>query len=348
MHSTIADFVDTSTEETLIYLQQPLQNHNGGRIEFGADGYLYISLGDGGGSGDPFNNSQSMNTMLGKMLRIDVDNPSGGKNYGIPPSNPFANSTVPEIYALGLRNAWKFSIDPVTQNIWAADVGQNRIEEIDIITSGANYGWRIVEGTQCYNPSTNCNITGLTPPVFQYTQANNNRSITGGFVYRGSVLRDLIGKYVYGDYVSGRIWYLDTLPGGVYRDNLLISAGFNLATFGIDNQSELYAASYTSSGRLFKLVNPLFSSIKKGLGNAGLQISTDQMPLNAGSAIIKFDIMSDATLSIHTLRGEEVYTADLKADDKKHQLPAKLLKQGMHIASLSNSNGAVSMKIVVE
>jgi glucose/arabinose dehydrogenase len=251
-----ANEADPLSELILFTQAQPYSNHNGGKLAFGTDGFLYISLGDGGSAGDPQNYAQNLSSLLGKILRLDVNQSSGSLNYSIPESNPLRNNTQgyrEEIYAYGLRNVWKFSIDQSTNTIWAADVGQGNREEIDIITNGGNYGWRLMEGTLCYNPSTNCNTGNLILPIFEYPHTDNNRSITGGYVYRGVQIPEWQGHYIYGDYISGRIWKLE------YSNNTATNAFLNLAgglisSFGEDHNGELYVVRYSTSntGRIFR------------------------------------------------------------------------------------------------
>jgi len=247
-----ADVADPGSELILLELLQPYPNHNGGQIAFGTDGYLYIAFGDGGSGGDPQGNGQNRSTLLGTIARIDVDNPSGQLNYGIPPDNPFAGNTSgyrEEIFAYGLRNPWRFSIDFATGRIWAADVGQDRIEEIDIIEKGRNYGWRITEGTLCYNPSTGCDTSGLTMPIWEYGRSLGN-SATGGYVYRGSAVPGLAGKYVYGDFGSGRIWALTYDGTNAPANEELLQSGLLVSSFGLDERNELYILGY-DSGRVY-------------------------------------------------------------------------------------------------
>ena len=179
-------------EQTLMVIPQPYSNHNGGMVAFGPDGYLYIATGDGGAGGDPGNRGQSPDTLLGKMLRIDVDR---GEPYGIPPDNPFAGQqNGREIFALGFRNPWRFSFDRQTGRLWAADVGQNRWEEIDVVEAGNNYGWRVMEGAHCFQPSRGCLTAGLTLPVAEYRNESPSCAVTGGYVYRGNTHRLLAGQ----------------------------------------------------------------------------------------------------------------------------------------------------------
>jgi glucose/arabinose dehydrogenase len=240
-----------NSEEILIEQNQPYSNHNGGQIVFGPDGYLYISFGDGGSAGDPENRAQDLTQMLGKIIRIDVNISENGKNYGIPIDNPFkANSFgyLEEIFAYGLRNTWRFSFDS-TGKLWAADVGQNLWEEIDIIEKGGNYGWHVMEGFHCYNPNSHCDQSGLTMPVWEYGHnSDGGYSITGGFVYELENPKDLKGKYIYADYVSGKIWSFDLSSNS---NNLVANFNGQISTFGMDKNKNLFFADY-SSGYIYK------------------------------------------------------------------------------------------------
>ncbi|KAB2909140.1 MAG: PQQ-dependent sugar dehydrogenase [Ignavibacteriales bacterium] len=254
---TNPDSAMKSTELVLLTYNQPYTNHNGGQVAFGPDGYLYIGAGDGGSGGDPQGNGQNKAVFLAKILRIDVNNTSSGKNYAIPPDNPFAGNTQgwkEEIYAYGMRNPWRFSFDPKTNLLWVADVGQNEWEEINIVEKGGNYGWRIMEGFHCYNPSSNCDTTGLKLPIWEYRHNSaGGYSITGGFVYRGNKNPRLYGKYIYGDYVSKRIWALSYTPGQPVQNEVLVNnAGFSITSFGEDTYRNLYIIDY--SGKIWKFV----------------------------------------------------------------------------------------------
>jgi glucose/arabinose dehydrogenase len=256
--ATDPDSADRASELILLTVDQTADNHNGGNVRFGPDQYLYLTFGDGGGGGDYLNNSQSRGTLLGKILRIDVNSPSNGKNYSIPPSNPYAGNTAgmrEEIYAYGFRNPWKISFDRSTGTLWAGDVGQNLWEEIDTIRAGGNYGWHIMEGNICFEPSSGCDTTGLTMPLWVYYHSGGNKSITGGYVYRGSALPGLYGKYIYGDYGSGNIWALSFDANGAPVNQLIIHAPVLISAFGEDRDGELYVVSYFT-GRLLKLQQP--------------------------------------------------------------------------------------------
>jgi uncharacterized repeat protein (TIGR03806 family) len=239
------------SEQILLTVNQPYDNHNGGQLAFGPDGFLYIGLGDGGSGGDPQGNGQKLGTLLGKILRLDVGTPDA--SYRVPADNPFVGQTGRrgEIWAYGLRNPWRFSFDPRDGALWAADVGQNAVEEVDLIERGKNYGWNIMEGDRCFNPSSGCDRTGLVLPAFAYPQTEG-KSVTGGFVYRGAAMPELVGTYIFGDYVSGTIWGLRRAFDGSYARTRLADSGKALSGFGLDADGEIYALDYRSGG-VFRL-----------------------------------------------------------------------------------------------
>jgi hypothetical protein len=219
---------------------------------FGQDGFLYIGMGDGGSGGDPGNRAQNPNELLGKILRIDVNNPSGGNNYGIPAGNPYiGGGGLPEIFCIGMRNPWRFSQDPLTGIIYCGDVGQGTWEEVDILQVGKNYGWRILEGTHCYIPSSNCDTTGKTMPITEYNHTLGRCSITGGYVYRSTWVPILTGRYIYGDYCSKQIYKLLYQNGVVTEQELVTSAPSFINSFGTDQLNELYTL--CSDGNIYKL-----------------------------------------------------------------------------------------------
>jgi len=233
----LADHIDPASERILLTIDQPYPNHNGGQLLFGPDGMLYIGMGDGGAANDPQNRAQNTNELLGKILRIDVNTPDG---YRVPEDNPFVNraGARPEIWALGLRNPWRMSFDRQIGVLWAADVGQDAWEEIDIIVKGGNYGWRLYEGSHPFimqDPLP----ANLIMPIKQYSH-RLGLSITGGYVYRGRRIPALAGWYVYGDYSSGRIWGLKYEDGRLLADEQLLHTRTQPASFGEDADGELY------------------------------------------------------------------------------------------------------------
>ena len=245
---------DLNSEQVLLTYAQPFDNHNGGKLAFGNDGYLYIASGDGGSGGDPRNYAQNRQQLLGKIIRIDVNSTSNNLLYAIPADNPYKNNSEgfrEEIYAYGLRNPWRFSFDRPTGTLWAGDVGQGNVEEISIIKKGGNYGWKIREGNTCYG-AANCAVTGLEEPIWTYPlNAENGRSVTGGYVCHDKNLAGLEGKYIFGDYVSGNIWALTFNNNAAVKNELIIKAADNIAAFGEDSQQGLYVLGHTS-GKIYK------------------------------------------------------------------------------------------------
>jgi glucose/arabinose dehydrogenase len=236
---------DPASERDILFVDQPFSNHNGGDLVFGPDGYLYIGLGDGGSGGDPFGNGQSLTTLLGKMLRI-APTPGGSAPYAIPPDNPFVDRSGarPEIWAYGLRNPWRYSFDRETGDLWIGDVGQNAWEEIDRQPAGTpggrNYGWNALEGTHPYQGTA---PPDAVPPVYEYPHATGGCAVTGGYVYRGSAIPDLVGGYVFADFCLGRIKAMRLRPG---QDPQVVDLGVtepSLASFGQDDAGELYVLS---------------------------------------------------------------------------------------------------------
>lgn len=247
------DAAETGSEHVLLTFEQPYSNHNGGQVSFGPDGYLYIAVGDGGSGGDPHDHGQDRTTLLGTILRIDVNKLQNGKQYGIPADNPFAknnNGYREEIYAYGLRNPWRFSFDSENGQLWTGDVGQNAYEEIDIIEKGGNYGWNTMEGNHCFEPKNGCERSGLKMPVHEYSRGEGI-SVTGGFVYRGPSLEGLRGKYIYADYATRRVWALDNAESGKPVNTLLFEADFNISSFGVDQNRELYLCGF--DGKIYKI-----------------------------------------------------------------------------------------------
>jgi glucose/arabinose dehydrogenase len=248
--ATDPDSADPSSESILLRIHQPFANHNGGDLAFGPDGYLYLGFGDGGSGGDPQGNGQRLNTLLGKLLRIDVR----GDSYAVPPDNPFAGRTDarPEIWAYGLRNPWRFSFDRETGDLYIGDVGQDAYEEIDVqpagVPGGRNYGWNLLEGL---HPFAGGDPGGLTPPVAEYGHTGGNCSVTGGYVYRGGGIPALVGTYLFGDYCTGTTWVLRRFSDGWLAAEW-IGMGISISSFGEDESGELYVLDY-KGGEAFRL-----------------------------------------------------------------------------------------------
>lgn len=242
-----------TSERILLEIEQPYANHNGGRLEFGPDGYLYIALGDGGWRGDPWRHGQNGRTLLGSILRIDVRPDKNGRPYSIPHDNP-QGEWAPEVFAIGMRNPWKFSFAPDGRLI-VADVGQDKYEEVSIVHKGGNYGWNIREGFHCYEPPQACRTTDLIDPIYEYSH-DEGKSITGGFVYTGSAIPSLRGRYVFADFVSGWMRAI-TLPREGRAEAIELGKwSILIATFGRSGDGELYVADF-GKGTIFKLIGQI-------------------------------------------------------------------------------------------
>lgn len=328
---------DPSTEKIMLSIEKPFTNHNGGSIHFGADGYLYISTGDGGSGGDPNNNGQNKNSLLGKLLRIDVNTTAA---YGIPPTNPFVGvDGADEVWSYGLRNGWKYSFDRTTNNIWIADVGQNLIEEINRVpatTPAVNYGWRCYEGNDPYNTAGCANASTMTFPVVDYDHSGGKCSITGGYVYRGNLYPDLTGKYVFADYCSTQIGILDNTTitwSSAFTNN-------NFTTFGEDNGKQLYVAA--QNGKIFKVkTNTLAVS---DVDKSPIQIT----PIPAKDFIYLKNII-DKNLSVEILdiSGRVILNATVADNDKS--IDVTTLKSGNYILVLKKDDiKLMSQKIIKE
>jgi len=261
-HDVVAEFratssthADAASRRQILAVSDPYPNHNGGMLAFGRDGYLYIAMGDGGSQGDPHNNAQNLGSLLGKILRIDVNH---GSPYQSPASNPFVHRSGArhEIWDYGLRNPWRYSFDRQTHGLFIGDVGQNNYEEIDVEHAGSgghNYGWRVMEGKHCYNPPSGCNRSGKVLPIVEYTHAGGNCAIVGGYVYRGSKYSHLRGAYFYSDNCSGRIWAMDADAAlrGTARTRLVMDTSLAVSSFGEDAAGELFVCDL--SGTIYRL-----------------------------------------------------------------------------------------------
>jgi glucose/arabinose dehydrogenase len=247
---------DPNSASVILQVDQPFANHNGGQLQFGPDGMLYVGMGDGGSGGDPGNRAQNLNELLGKLLRIDVDH---GLPYTVPADNPFVGMSGRrgEIWAYGLRNPWRFTFDRATGDLFIADVGQNQFEEINWTPAssrgGENYGWRLMEANHCFNPSSNCNDGSLTLPVLEYGRSDGC-SVTGGYRYRGGIYPSLQGVYFYGDLCTGTIWGATRGADGAWQTTELFESQLTITSFGEDEGGEVYVVGY--NGTIFRIEGP--------------------------------------------------------------------------------------------
>jgi glucose/arabinose dehydrogenase len=337
---TNPEIADPNSELEIISFSQPFSNHNGGELQFGPDGYLYISSGDGGSGGDPQNNSQNLGSYLGKLLRIDVNNSTAANPYAIPADNPFiGNSTaLDEIWAYGIRNAWKFSFDSMTDDLWIADVGQNAREEINQVAStaaGLNYGWRCYEGNSTFNTNGCPSSSTLTFPVAQYSHSGGRCSITGGYVYRGSAYPNLQGLYFFADVCTQEMGYLENV-GGTWNSTFETFSG-NWVAFGEDIDGELYAS--TLNGNIFKLRDALLSVDEYGLEGVSIypNPAKDELIIDFSSASTSLS----AQILIYDIQGKKV-SAINKNDNAIQKVDTSNFAEGMYIMKISTENGEQS------
>lgn len=303
---------DSLSEYKILQINQPYTNHNGGCLMFGLDGYLYIGMGDGGSGGDPQNNAQNTHVLLGKILRLNINDTTATTRYKIPVTNPFYSDTTlgrGEIFSWGMRNPWRFSQDAITGLIYCGDVGQGVWEEIDIIQNGKNYGWRVMEGLVCYNPPNGCDTSGKTLPIKAYNHTSGACSVTGGYVYRGTRRPELQGAYIYGDYCNGKIWMLRYNNGNVTSDSLLTTLPTSLSSFGVDQSNELYILGY-SNGKIYRFNRSNTSGIIANSNSVPDRYSLSQNfpnPFNP-STNINFQIIKTglATIKIYDILGKEI------------------------------------------
>ena len=247
--------LDPESHREILFLDQPFANHNGGDLLFGPDRDLYAFFGDGGSGGDPQGNGQNRDALLGKVLRLDIDHPSGDLPYAAPADNPFVGvDGRDEIWLMGVRNPWRASFDRTTGDLWIGDVGQSAWEEVDVAragTSGENYGWNTTEGNHCFSPPDGCAQTGLTAPVAEYSH-QGGCTVIGGIVYRGTAQPDLAGGYVFGDYCSGAVWAIDPASDTLRDPTVVFESGASISSFGEDEAGELYATDI-GGGKLLRV-----------------------------------------------------------------------------------------------
>jgi glucose/arabinose dehydrogenase len=338
------DKADPQSELKIMTIAQPFKNHNGGNLVFGPDGYLYIGLGDGGSGGDPGNRAQKPLEFLGKILRIDVNH---GNPYSIPPGNPFYgfNSVRNEIWAMGLRNPWRFSFDRKTGDLWIGDVGQNQVEEIDFQPSGShggeNYGWRCYEGDQPYNPEGCAPADSFTFPVYTYPHGEEC-SVTGGFVYRGDSLSPYYGKYFFADYCSNRIWTLHKDTTGWVREDFGQFPGNGFSTFGEDYKGELFIAGH-SNGVIYRISGRATGlSPEKEL--SGIQFFNDPLSRKFRLEINNSNAM-EAVLSIYDMQGVVLFRD--KVTDNKYEFNTSRLPYGVYLVTLRKNDKFWSHKLII-
>jgi hypothetical protein len=345
---------DSLSELILLTISQPFSNHNGGMVMFGLDNFLYIGMGDGGSGGDPGNRAQNPNELLGKILRINVDTATGGNNYGIPPTNPFAGGGGrPEIFAMGMRNPWRFSQDPVTGTIYCGDVGQDAWEEVDTIAVGKNYGWRCYEGNHPFNTSGCQPQNTYTFPITEFRNMTGlpECSVTGGYVYRGSRVPWLVGRYVFADYCSRKTWKL-LLSGGVVSDSAMIgTAPSNVYSFGVDQNNELYTL--CSNNIIYKYIDAVIGI--NGNGNSlpeGYSLEQNYPnPFNPSTSI-RFTLPANdfVNITIFDVTGKEIsvlVNENRSAGSYSVDWDALNYPSGVYFYRMTTSQGSAEKKMVL-
>ncbi|WP_026451877.1 PQQ-dependent sugar dehydrogenase [Aequorivita capsosiphonis] len=335
------DLADMNSELPILDYEQPFANHNGGNLAFGPDGFLYISSGDGGGGGDPGNRAQNINLLLGKLLRIDIDNPSGGNNYGIPADNPFVDNpnAREEIWAYGLRNPWRFSFDFTDNTIWIADVGQSELEEINRVSTiegGLNYGWRCYEGSQPFQNQNCPQASELTFPIAEYPHTNGKCSITGGYVYRGSLYQSLNGDYIFADFCTGEI-------GSILSDgNIMWSSNLpgSWVSFGEDVNKELYIIDL--NGGIFKI-----KPAELGTEEFSIENSLSMTP-NPTSGNVLFSLKDDRlqTILLLDIRGSLVSSKE-NIFSNNHKISTESINPGIYFAKVISEKGFSAVKKLI-
>lgn len=333
--SSDPDLADTASASILLTIDQPFSNHNGGTLKFGPDGYLYIGMGDGGSAGDPGNRAQNLNLLLGKMLRIDVD---GGSPYAIPADNPYVGiDGADEIWAVGLRNPWKFSFDSETGDLWIGDVGQDVMEEINkapATAAGLNYGWKCYEGTSVYAA---CNTPGVTytAPFAEYSQASTGGcSVTGGYVYRGTAYPNFVGKYFFADFCQNRINYVDA-SGTITYSSTFSGSNF-YTTFGVDVNNELYVAG--NAGRIYKIIDA-------SMAVEDFSAATVSLYPNPGHGFVSVKTTGHrlpATVTLFDLTGKQLSSHTMTEAETTLNLQG--IARGMYVVTVADESGQRTTK----
>ena len=343
------DLADRDSEKTILEFDQPQSNHNAGDLNFGKDGMLYIGTGDGGGGNDVDNHSQTENDILGKMLRIDINT---DEPYLIPPDNPFVDdaNTLDEIWALGLRNPWRFSFDRETGDMFIADVGQGALEEINFQSSsskgGENYGWHCLEGTANLRPSSCDDQDVLIPPVFEYGHENGNcgGSVTGGYVYRGSSYPFLFGKYLYADYCTGYIWGLERVDENSWNNTEFLSSGAQWTTFGEDNNGELYVAN--RSGEISQIILANTTNVDTAKDKLDIQINSNPFEENL-QLIVQTERSGFAQFRLFDNSGRVLQQRDIQIFRNTNlEIATKTLVSGIYFVEIIFEGQRVMEKVV--
>ena len=352
MNFTNPEVADPTTEFIILTYAQPYSNHNGGDLAFGTDGYLYISSGDGGSGGDPDGNGQNTANLLGNILRIDVDNTTALLNYSIPPDNPFIGNSAatPEIWAYGLRNPWKFSFDRLNGDIWIADVGQGDYEEINRASGaqgGLNYGWRCYEGTSIYNSNDCPSSSTLTFPISGYNHFGDGEfkcSITGGYVYRGSMYPSFEGSYFFADYCSSEIGFITYNSSLGDWDMTLEDFTGNWSAFGEDIDGEIYISDI-QSGNIYKLIDALLSVDENEFNRISIYPNPVKDELNINFS--NYNSTLSTEIVIYNIQGEIVASVNRRTENIQ-KINTSKLANGMYILKLNAANGEQSThKLVV-
>ena len=329
--TTNPNLANATSGSVLLTIPQPFSNHNGGTIKFGPDGYLYVGMGDGGSGGDPGNRAQNINENLGKMLRLDVD---GAAPYGIPANNPYVGiAGNDEIWAIGLRNPWKFSFDVISDELWIADVGQNEVEEINLVpstTAGLNFGWRCYEGNQVYTTCSNPGAT-FTFPFAQYTHGSTGGcSITGGYRYAGGIYPNFFNKYFFADYCLSRLGMVNRATGAITY-SATFPGNYNFTTFGQDINGELYVAS-PSTGKVYKIIDSSLS-ISSATKH---QVSLYPNPAESQITVDIADAPLPVILSIYDLSGKLLHQNAINTSVQN--LDIGFLRTGLYLVNTTDGN----------